>query len=90
MRKEELLAEILRLPSGSRRTVIKTGVDQLPEIELELGMAPELAAELERREADRTAHPERELSWKQVVAEWRARKPALRAGPRGNRNASIR
>jgi putative addiction module component (TIGR02574 family) len=68
MSKEQLLAEILRLPPDERRGLIGEVMDSLPEDEPDFSMTPELRAELERREAEMVAHPEREFSWEEVSA----------------------
>ena len=71
MSKDELIAEILRLPANEQRSLIADVMDQLPDSD----MTPQFRAELERRYQDMLEHPERESSWEEVSARLLARKP---------------
>ena len=74
MSKEELLAEIMRLPTDEQRGLVENVIDHWPDTVDDPDMTPELAAELDRRYADMLAHPERESSWEEVSARLLARK----------------
>jgi putative addiction module component (TIGR02574 family) len=74
MSREELLAEILRLPSEERRGLIGQAIDSLPESVADPDMTAALRAELERRYQDMLKHPEDELTWDQASKELDRRK----------------
>jgi putative addiction module component (TIGR02574 family) len=74
MSKEQLLAEILRLPPRERRELIGEVQESLPMDESDPDMTPEFRAELERRCADTLAHPEKGSTWEEVSARLLARK----------------
>jgi putative addiction module component (TIGR02574 family) len=75
MSREQLLAEILRLPVDERRGLIEQAVDSLPHDPApDPDLTPEFRAELDRRHADMLAHPDDEVSWERVSQEMRRRK----------------
>jgi putative addiction module component (TIGR02574 family) len=73
MSKEQLLAEILRLPVDERRGIIEQAVDSLPDDPMpDPDLTPELRAELDRRHAEMLAHPYDEVPWEQVSKQMRS------------------
>ena len=74
MSKEQLLAEILRLPVNERRELVEQAVDSLSDVPmLDPEMTPELRAELDRRHAHFLAHPDDAVSWDEVSRKMRKR-----------------
>jgi putative addiction module component (TIGR02574 family) len=75
MSKEQLLAEILRLPVNERRGLVEQAIDSFEGDSIsDPDMTPNLRAELDRRHADMLAHPEDEVSWNEVSKKMRSRK----------------
>ena len=74
MGREQLLAEILRLPAEARRGLIGDAIDSLPETVVDADMTPALRAELDRRYQDMLKHPDAEMTWEQACAELEQRK----------------
>jgi putative addiction module component (TIGR02574 family) len=75
MSKEQLLAEILRLPVNERRGLVEQAIDSFEGDSIsDPDMTPDLRAELDRRHADMLAHPEDEVSWDEVSKKMRSRK----------------
>jgi len=79
MGKDQLLAEILRLPPEERHDLIHEALESLPDkFAIDPSMTPELRAELERRHADMLANPDDEVSWEEASAELDRRAEARR------------
>ncbi len=68
MSKDEIIAEILRLPPDQQRNIIEQVINQLPDSAHDPDMTPELRAELDRRSQDMLDHPENKLSLEQARA----------------------
>jgi len=74
MSKEQLLAEILRLPVNERRGLVEQAIDSFEgDAVSDPDMTPGLRAELDRRYADMLAHPDDEVSWDEVSKKMRNR-----------------
>ena len=75
MSKEQLLAEILRLPVNERRGLVEQAINSFEgESISDPDMTPALRTELDRRHADMLAHPDAEASWDEVSKKMRSRK----------------
>lgn len=74
MSKEQLLAEILRLPVSERRGLVEQAIDSFEGDSVpDPAMTPELRTELDRRYANLLAHPDDEVSWDEVSRKMKSR-----------------
>ena len=77
MSKEQLLAEILRLPAEERRMLLDEARESLPEGNVrDSDMTPELKAELDRRYDRYLKNPASATPWRKAMARIKSRKGA--------------
>jgi putative addiction module component (TIGR02574 family) len=65
---EKILAEGLQLPVAERKHIVQELWNSLPESEIEEWDDPEFWAEMDRRDREMDAHPEKSLTHEEVMA----------------------